>query len=211
MLFARTPEPGKVKTRLIPALGAEGACRLHRAMVQFALEQLLQTDADQLQLWLSGSAAAELNAGAGLSAAAEWIDLPVCSRLSRHRQQGEDLGRRMASGFRYNFDRGCSRVIVVGSDCPQLRLRHYQRVLAELEQHDAVIIPALDGGYVLLGLRRYHDTLFVDIPWGEPSVYQATLDKLAVLGWSWHSLAPLADIDRPEDLHLLEGAGLDLD
>jgi rSAM/selenodomain-associated transferase 1 len=197
MLFARTPVPGKVKTRLIPALGAQGAYRLHRAMLNSSIARLLQVEADELQLWLADS---------GVEGDQGFV---VPAALSLHRQYGDDLGLRMAHGFRHNFDLGCSGVIVVGSDCPQLRLEHYQQVLSELERHDAVIIPALDGGYVLLGLRRYHHSLFIDIPWGEDCVYRRTVDKLEVLGWRWCSLDALADIDRPEDLVYLEGLELD--
>lgn len=197
MLFARIPVPGKVKTRLIPALGAQGACRLYRAMLQSSIAQLQRVAADELQLWLAAS---------GDDSDQGFV---VPAALSLHRQYGDDLGLRMAHGFRHNFDLGCSGVIVVGSDCPQLRLEHYQHVLSELEHHDAVIIPALDGGYVLLGLRRYHHSLFLDIPWGGDCVYRSTVDKFEALGWSWCALDALADIDRPEDLGYLEGLNLD--
>jgi hypothetical protein len=195
MLFARTPVVGQVKTRLIPHLGAQRACRLHRSMLEFGLQQLQQTQADELQLWLSDESRA--------------LDSIIPQGLSRHRQQGADLGSKMAYGFAYNFTRGSGAVIVAGSDCPQLVASHYHRALLALEHHDAVIIPALDGGYVLLGLRRFEASLFTDIPWGQASVYQKTTDKLVAMDWRWCALEPLADIDRPEDLVHLRGIGLE--
>lgn len=198
MLFARTPEVGKVKTRLIPALGAQGAYQLHCAMLESALGQLKCAGVDEAQLWLTGCISGEDDPIPGDTAG-----------VSLHQQLGEDLGQRMDLAFRHNFARGCDRVILAGSDCPQLNAEHYRQVLGELDNYDAVLVPTVDGGYVAMGLRRHHSSLFTHISWGRSSVYRETEARLADLSWRWHSLDPLVDIDRPEDLvHL---AGLDFE
>ncbi len=198
MLFARVPIPGKVKTRLIPELGAVRACRLHQAMLACGLEALAQSSAQSRQLWLAG----ECRARTG--------DLLALERgLSVHWQQGADIGERMAWAFQHNFSAGFGRVIVAGSDCPQLTAGHYEQVLGALRQYDAAIIPALDGGYVVLGLRRWGGFLFSDVPWGTEEVFRITVAKLEAVGWRWCALPPLPDIDQARDLVHLEGLGLD--
>ena len=199
IVFARAPEPGVVKTRLIPALGDEGACRLYRALLEHTLEQARSSGYQDLQLWLTGRGGVSTRArgeGGADSPGDVW---------QRRRQSTGDLGRRMAHAVCDNFARGRRAVIVVGSDCPQLQGDHYRRVAAALMEVDAVLIPALDGGYVLLGLRRYHPRLFRDIPWGGAEVLATTECRMIELGWSYRCLEPLADIDRPEDLKFLAG------
>lgn len=198
MLFTRVPVVGKVKSRLIPALGARGACRLHKAMLEKALEALAQTLATERQLWLAGNSRAQ----AGYMA-------PSNYGISVHWQRGLDLGERMAQAFQQNFSAGFRRIVVAGSDCPALAVDHYEQVLDALGRYDAVLIPALDGGYVLLGLSRWDSFLFSDVPWGTERVFQVTVDKLGSMGWSWSVLPALPDIDQVEDLVHLEGLGLD--
>jgi rSAM/selenodomain-associated transferase 1 len=129
--------------------------------------------------------------------------------VSVHWQQGANIGVRMAQAFQQNFEAGFGRVIVAGSDCPFLTVGHYNRVLQALREHDAVIIPALDGGYVLLGLRRWDQALFSDVPWGTETVFQSTVAKLESMRWCWCALPPLPDIDRVEDLVHLQGLMLE--
>ena len=198
MLFARVPVPGKVKTRLIPALGAAGACRLHQAMLDSGLKALVRSGARSRQLWLAGDIRAQALERQALK-----------NGVSIHWQQGANIGERMARAFQANFQAGYERVIVAGSDCPLLTVGHYDRVLGELQAYDAVIVPALDGGYVLLGLRRWDEALFSQVAWGTGSVFQVTVARLEAMGWSWCALPPLPDIDRVEDLVHLEGMGLD--
>lgn len=198
MLFARVPVAGLVKTRLIPALGADGACRLHRAMLQRSLEALAQTTAAERQLWLAGDSRDQ---AADIAQPSDGLHV--------HWQQGADIGERMAQAFQQNFRAGMGRIVVAGSDCPQLTVDHYEQVLEALERHDAVLIPALDGGYVLLGLSRWDAALFVDVPWGTAAVLRTTVARLESLGWRWCALPGLPDIDRAEDLVHLQGLGLD--
>ena len=128
--------------------------------------------------------------------------------LDLHIQVGQDLGARLAHAARSALTRAAA-VILVGADCPELSPDYLGAALAALEQQDAVLGPALDGGYVLLGLRAVDDTLFERMPWGSDRVAALTGQRLDALGWRWSSLACLRDIDRPEDLvHLPAALGL---
>ena len=198
MLFARVPVPGQVKTRLIPALGSVGACQLHQAMLDRGLETLMASGAHARQLWLAGDSRSQVTAG--------WASR---EGVSVHWQQGADIGARMAHAFAHNFEAGFGRVIVAGSDCPLLTVGHYQRARQALDSLDAVIVPALDGGYVMLGLRRWDEALFQGVRWGTDSVLDTTVAKLEEMGWTWRAMPALPDIDRVEDLAHL--AGLDWD
>lgn len=195
LLFARAAVPGEVKTRLIPRLGAEGAARLHRELVRHALHEAVAADAGRVELWIAGNdhgdelAALAAGAGAGVRS-----------------QHGNDLGERMAVALAGAIERE-GPALVVGTDCPWLDAATLSTAAAELEFRDAILGPALDGGYVLLGLHRVEHSLFEDIPWGTERVLALTRERLAVLGWDWKELEPRSDIDRPEDLRRLHALG----
>jgi len=123
--------------------------------------------------------------------------------IGLHRQQGNDLGERLYHASEQALDRA-DAVILVGTDCPGLDAAYASAAVQRLETDDAVLGPALDGGYVLLGLRRTDPTLFSSMPWGTDQVAAITRRRLGQLGWRWSELNALRDIDRPEDLaHLV--------
>lgn len=97
------------------------------------------------------------------------------------------------------------RVVLIGADCPALDVSHLVSAFEAMETHDAVLGPAEDGGYVLLGLRRVDESLFDSMPWGGSEVAERTRLRMRVLGWRWLELVPLWDLDRPEDLPRLAG------
>jgi rSAM/selenodomain-associated transferase 1 len=189
LVFAREPIPGLVKTRLIPTLGASGAARLYQALLERAVNAAIGVPGVAVQLWCAG---APPSGG-------------VCGELARRhglelRHQGEgDLGQRMAEALGEALGR-CDRVVLIGSDCPGYHPAYLSAAFAALGGHDAVVGPAADGGYVLIGLRRPAPDLFADIPWGTDAVLAGTRTVLARLGWTWAELPGLQDIDRPEDL-----------
>jgi len=189
-LLARAPRPGAVKTRLIPALGAEGACRLHCRLVERSLA-LASALGLPVELWLDGDPDSAEVAG--------W-----CARYapSLHRQGGGDLGRRMQQAAAGALRRGAP-VLLLGGDCPTLQLRDLRRALRLLGRNAAVLAPAHDGGYVLLGLRHSSPALFARIPWGTRHVLRATRGRLARLGWRHALLDWQHDLDRPADLRRL--------
>ena len=129
------------------------------------------------------------------------LSLPLRPGLSLV-QEGQDLGARMAYAARSALTRAES-VILVGTDCPDLSPEFLKAAIAGLEHQDAVLGPALDGGYVLLGLRSVESSLFERMPWGSDRVAYVTEQRLDALGWQWSRLAPLRDVDRPEDLAYL--------
>jgi rSAM/selenodomain-associated transferase 1 len=192
MVFARAPTPGEAKTRLIPALGAAGAAALHSRLVMHSLDAAASARVGPVELWCAPDA-----------------DDPFfrdCERrfgASLHPQGKGDLGARMHRAFESVLMRA-RRAILVGSDIPALSalyLRDAERALARGD--DAVIGPAEDGGYTLIGLSRCHPELFRDIPWGGPEVLAETRRRMAALSWRLSELPVLWDVDRPEDLERL--------
>jgi uncharacterized protein len=195
-LLARAPVPGKVKTRLIPALGAEGACSLQRLL----LERTLALSADGFAerfLWLDDLPDAELQA---LADDLGWtlMEQPV-----------GDLGERMRRIAILGLA-DSEAVVLIGNDCPALDAGYLASARAALQQHCAVLGPAEDGGYVLLGLRRVDPLLFSAIPWGSEHVLALTRTRLQQLAWKHHELQMLWDVDRPEDLVRLAALGIHL-
>jgi len=190
ILFTRYPEPGRTKTRLIPALGAQGAAALQRRMSETVVAQMAEFAA-------SYPVSPEIRYADGTPQAMEdWLsnDIPCLD-------QGEgDLGDRLRRAFSQAFAQGAKRVVVIGADCPNLGPPLFAQAFAALEQKDMVLGPAMDGGYYLVGLNQPAPTLFADIPWGSEEVLTATLEQAQALTLSIHLLEPLADVDRPEDL-----------
>ncbi len=188
LVFARDPRPGTVKTRLIPALGAAGATAIYRRLLEDTLGSAAQVRAEGKELW--ADRLGEDSPLPGLAAA---------HRMAIRLQAGADLGARMQLALRRALVRARCAVLI-GSDCPGYSAAYLEAAFAALDRHDAVLGPAGDGGYVLIGLRRCAAGLFDGIPWGDAQVAAATRERLRVLGWTWHELATLADVDRPADL-----------
>jgi hypothetical protein len=188
-VFAKAPVPGQVKTRLIPALGLEGAtelyCRLvHRTLATAALARVGPTE-----IWATGP-----SDSAFLEACRRVLGLQV------HLQPQGDLGARMCAAAAHALRRFAA-VIIVGVDCPSMSFDDLHAAGAALaEGEDAVLGPAEDGGYWLLGLTRCDPMLFDGIGWGTAGVLEATRERLRAKGWRWRELATRWDVDRPEDL-----------
>ena len=182
LVFAKAPVAGRVKTRLIPVLGAEGAARLAEEMLERTLQEALATGLE-----------AEL---CGDPDAAEWHEPRPGLTLAG---QGEgSLGERLARAASRALDR--EAVLLIGADCPELDRSRLLEAAAELERHDAVLHPAQDGGYALLGLGRFDPSLFEDIAWSTDRVAGQTIAKVEALGWSLRIGETLHDVDEPDDL-----------
>lgn len=196
LVFAKAAIPGRVKTRLIPALGAETAAALHEILLDHSLETARAASPNaRVQLWCEPSRRH-----------------PFFQRYSQRfdllSQPGGTLGDRMAHAFESAL-RSADRAIAIGCDCPALNPRHLGEAAALLKSgYDAVIAPAEDGGYVLLGLTRFSPVVFGRIAWGTETVLAQSRDRLASLGWRWHEMAPLWDIDRPEDYERMLDEGI---
>lgn len=197
LIFARSPEPGKVKTRIGQVLGDAQALRLHTGLLRHVLHTLVPDRSWESQLWVFPDSGHQL-----------FTTLQRELPLSVHVQQGEDLGQRMAMAAEQSLQQGY-RVVLVGTDCPALQPAHLQGLFSALDQgNEAALIPAEDGGYVALALARYSQKLFRGIDWGSAHVCAQTLEALAGLGWSYRVDKPLWDVDRPADVQRLRLSGL---
>jgi uncharacterized protein len=190
LLFTRYPEPGKVKTRLIPALGAEGAANVQQSLtvhiLQLARAFTLASTTD-LIVCFDGSQVRQMQHLFG----AEFCYLP---------QSPGDLGQRMFSALAEALRQGRRRVVLMGSDCPEITAQILSSAFSQLALDDLVLGPARDGGYYLIGLTAPYPELFQDLPWGTDEVLALTQTRAAQLGLKTALLEPLTDIDRPEDL-----------
>lgn len=186
--FARAPREGMVKTRMFPALSPEGACQLHRELMLWTCRRLLDSGLGDVELWLSEASAD--------AAVAQCVQLGV---RALRQQQGEDLGERMYHAICDGLER-YQQVVLVGSDCPGIDREYLMAATAALREHRLVLGPATDGGYVLIGLTASNRALFTEVSWGDATVFKTTVQRAEQLGWSWHALSPLHDVDRPDDL-----------
>jgi hypothetical protein len=188
LVFAKAPVAGLAKTRLAPALGLDGAARLAERLLRHCVQQ----------------AAACGFAHTGICAAPDAAH-PVFAELAETHGvhlsvQGEgDLGTRMHRAFLRTLQRH-ARVLLIGADAIALHTERLIEAARALEQHDAVFVPAHDGGYALVGLRQPAAGLFVDMPWSTAQVMAITRERAAASGLSLAELEPVADIDEPADL-----------
>ncbi len=190
-IFAKEPVPGAVKTRLAATLGAQAAAGVYAELAQRCLEAAAQARrrgaVAAVELWCAPSAQG-----------------PVCRawaaahRFALHRQCTGDLGARMRHAMRCALARG-ERVLLIGTDCPALDADAIATAAAALSNHDAVLVPAEDGGYVAIGLARDAD-VFSGIRWSTGGVATATRERFAAAGLRWHELPPLWDVDDARDL-----------
>lgn len=194
VILAKAPVPGDVKTRLIPALGAERAAGLAARMLRHALAEARAASLGTVELCAAPSPGAP-----ALRPVLAALPAPGLASLELSAQGPGGLGERMARAF----DRGLScdpKVLLIGTDCPALRAETLRAAAAALDSHDAVFVPALDGGYALVGLRRFLPALFEGIPWSTEGVMAETRRRLQAHGLPWHELPALPDIDEPADL-----------
>jgi hypothetical protein len=192
IIFTRYPTPGKTKTRLIPALGAAGAAELQRQLTEYTVAQA-RSLTPQLSLEVRF-------AGGDTKQMAAWLGRD----LTYHLQAEGDLGTRMAQAFQQAFSRGAERVVTIGIDCPQIGSERLRTAFAKLQAHDLVLGPATDGGYYLIGLRRFVPDLFMGVDWGTGVVYRQTTAIAERRELAIAPLDPLTDIDRPGDLWVWE-------
>ena len=195
VLFARVPELGRVKTRLAPELGEQGALALHRAFLMDSLELLHRASAKGVQraVWLSEPWTPDE------------VFEPLLRDCARGVQQGEDLGQRMQNCLTEHLALGFRRVVIIGADSPTLPLEILTSAFAALRDRDIVLGPSLDGGYYLMGARTVAPEMFRGITWGGPTVLRDTLRILKILGMAPVLLPQWYDVDTVEDLRRLAG------
>jgi rSAM/selenodomain-associated transferase 1 len=184
VVFGREPIPGRVKTRLAATVGDEAAAIVYRELLAHTLDVASSVDADVVL------AVAEPPEHAFLPPLDVAVEIQVVG----------DLGRRLATTFERRFAESYGRVVVIGSDCPALEPRHLEAALKGLSEHAAVLGPATDGGYWLVGLQPPALDLFTNIPWSTSEVLEATRARLRAVGADWLELEELADLDSDSDL-----------
>jgi rSAM/selenodomain-associated transferase 1 len=199
VLFTRYPEAGRAKTRLIPALGADGAARLAQRLLEHAVAQALAAGLGPVELCVAPD-----------ERHPAFQPFAKDRRLALAAQGEGDLGARMARAFARVLaqpaDGQVLPTLLIGTDAPGLDAARLRQAATELLRHDAVLGPAFDGGYTLIGLQRPQPRLFADMPWSTSVLMAKTRTRLATEGLRHAELAPLPDIDEAPDLvHLPPG------
>ena len=190
-ILAKAPIPGLAKTRLIPHLGADGAAALQRWLLRRTLATAHAANLGPVTLWCAPET--------------DHPDFAACQALGPVRlcrQPDVDLGGRMHAAVAESSAAGA---LVIGTDCPTLTPEVLREAAAVLREHDAVVIPAEDGGYVLIGLRQPVHAVFQHVEWSTDRVMAQTRQQLQAAGLTWRELAPSWDVDRFEDVERLLG------
>ncbi|MEE4661654.1 MAG: TIGR04282 family arsenosugar biosynthesis glycosyltransferase [Halieaceae bacterium] len=187
--LAREPVPGEVKTRMQPGLSTQRALDLHTAMVRYMVERL--SPSASLELWVDGAEDHPL-----------FIECLALGARRIVRQPPGDLGERMAH-IASELLLLSRKVVLVGSDAPTLGAAQVSDMSRALDSADLCFVPALDGGYVMLGLRTFVPEVFTGIEWGTGRVLSQSLDAAAAAGRQVELLEPVPDIDVAEDLRWL--------
>lgn len=188
IIFAKAPQPGFAKTRLIPALGQEGAARLARRMLEETLRSAIEAEIGPVELCTTPEIASPF-----------WLGVNISNGVKISTQGDGDLGARLARAVQREIENGDS-VLLIGTDCVEMSTLLLREAAAALEHNVAVIHPTTDGGYALLGLTQFHPLLFKDVAWSTNSVALETISRIEQLGWSLQIGALLHDVDEPEDL-----------
>jgi rSAM/selenodomain-associated transferase 1 len=190
LVFVRAPEPGRVKTRLAAGIGPQAALGVYRRLAEHTLREAAALAGEGVQVRVHHTPA---DAGDAVRA---WLgDGPVYLP-----QADGDLGTRMEDAFARAFAAGMERVVIVGSDLPDVSAALLRRAFDLLDAHPAVLGPARDGGYYLLGLTRMVGGIFDGIAWSTADVLSSTLARFRAAGIEPAMLEELADVDEVEDL-----------
>lgn len=186
-IFAKQPLPGAVKTRLCPPLSPAEAAEFYRVCLEETVERLTRGPFTPVLFY----------AGDAEYFRRSFADLTLCP-------QGEgDLGTRMERALQTLLAAGCRGAVLVGSDSPDLPLALLEAAFAALEQAEAVLAPAGDGGYVLIGERRHHPELFRNISWSSDQVLTQTRQAARAAGVSLTELPGWEDVDDLASLRAL--------
>lgn len=191
VVIAKAPIPGFAKTRLIPALGAEGAARLAERMLHHTVGNALAAVLGPVELCTTPAPEDSV-----------WAKLELPTQLVWSEQGDGDLGMRMTRVAERTLSRD-ERVVLIGTDCPAIGVEELQSASRALDTHDAFMQPTVDGGYALLALRAFHPLIFQDIRWSTDTVAFETLCRAGRLGWRVQSGPPVHDIDEAADLRWL--------
>lgn len=188
LIFTKSPVLGEVKTRLQPDYTLEQSLHVHKKLIFNTLA--LTNEADDIDIELCCTP--DRNTSFFLECE---NNFPIV--LSN--QEGTDLGEKMAFSLSVALQT-CEKVVIIGTDCPEINIDYINQAFEALNSNNAVIGPAVDGGYVLLGLNQFNITLFKNITWSSKHVLSQTKQALKKLSWSYKELGIMRDLDRPADL-----------
>jgi rSAM/selenodomain-associated transferase 1 len=186
IVFCKAPRPGLVKTRLAASLGAEQASVIYGQLVRTVLQRVQQVSSVQIR-FAPPDAWTEV---AGWRLSPTWDLKP---------QPDGDLGQRMLQAFTAAFESGADRVVLIGTDTPELHESDVREAFTALRRDDVVLGPAADGGYWLIGLSEPHPSLFEGMEWSTDQVFSETVRRAQGRGLTLHLLRVLEDIDTVED------------
>lgn len=193
MIFSKVPEPGSVKTRLIPVLGKERSAGLYKSLIEKTLQTCRSAGFSAIELWCYPDAGHPYFAVVGGR-----FNASLCV------QQGGDLGERMWCALSEVLQRH-RHGIIIGCDCPDLCEQDLITAADKLEEgYDVILGPSEDGGYYLLGSDQAHRDLFRDIDWGTAAVLSETQARIREMKLRCYELQEHWDVDRPEDLEKWE-------
>jgi rSAM/selenodomain-associated transferase 1 len=186
-ILAKAPIPGHAKTRLIPSIGAHAAAVLQERMTAQTVETARAAAVGPVTLWCAPD-----------PRHVSFREIAVRHHVPLKRQVDGDLGARMLATF------AGGPTLVIGTDCPAFTVEHLRQAADALREADVVLIPAEDGGYVLIGACAPQPALFTDMVWGNANVLAETRKRIASLGLTAIELDPLWDVDSESDLARLE-------
>ncbi|MEB0260282.1 MULTISPECIES: TIGR04282 family arsenosugar biosynthesis glycosyltransferase [unclassified Mucilaginibacter] len=184
LIFTRNLIYGKVKTRLAASIGHDYALSVYRLLLEHTAQLTKNIDATRIVYYSDA-----------ITDGDAWDNSYL-----KTVQQGGDLGERMANAFDDNLKNGTKKVVIIGTDCYELNSGIIADAFSQLDHHDVVIGPALDGGYYLLGMKAFHPELFYNVAWSTPSVLKETLSCCDDLSLTYFRLPVLSDIDEEKDL-----------
>lgn len=189
LVFVRYPEPGKVKTRIAIELGAQKAAELYSLIAGSIIEGVSGSDMYQTAIYFDPPESEDR--------IRQWLGR---SDLYCEPQSAGTIGERMSDAFDRAFSGGAQKAVLIGTDIPDLTGEIVADAFRLLDHEDAVIGPAEDGGYYLLGLKKPEPLLFKDIRWGSEVVFEQTIDRLKKLNIGYKSLDTLRDVDTARDI-----------
>ncbi|MFZ4543018.1 MAG: TIGR04282 family arsenosugar biosynthesis glycosyltransferase [Saprospiraceae bacterium] len=188
LIFIKNPELGKVKTRLAAGLGDEKALQIYLQLQEMTRNLALQLDCKRYLFY---------------SDSIDHTDNWLTEAFDKQIQAGGDLGQRMSRAFGSALMHH-KKVVIIGSDCPEINVDIINTAFEKLDQNDIVIGPAKDGGYYLLGMKSFSPQLFEDITWSSNQVLHQTLDKIEQIGKTVDFCPILSDLDDIKDWEMLK-------
>lgn len=197
-IFLRFPEAGNVKTRLAKKVGIKKATKIYKRLAENTIKKIYPLHRKKVEIVIAYT---PKNKGNKVK---KWINYP----FTYYAQKGSNLGKRLSNAVKWGFQNKAKKIIIIGSDCPDLLASTISKAIRELSGNDIVLGPAFDGGYYLVGLNNNRNFLFKNIPWSTSKVLKRTLDKIKEAKLVYKLLPPKYDIDTFDDYMKLKKKGI---